>query len=87
MLIDAENQLKDAGLAIIVKEFEEVLKGEGVEKINSNNGVKFDENIHEAVEVGVGEGKKIEIVEEVLTGWKYKSGMVIRPAKVKVRKK
>jgi molecular chaperone GrpE len=72
--------LKDPGLAIALKDFEEVLKSEGVEEIRVEKGIVFNHNLHEAVEMVPGE--KGKIMELVLSGWKYIDGPVIRHAKV-----
>lgn len=74
--------LKDSGLAIALKDFEEVLKSEGIEEIKAEKGTVFNHNLHEAVEKVPGEEGKI--VEQVLSGWKYTGGPVIRHAKIKV---
>ena len=88
MLADAQKHLEDAGVGIIIGEFESVLKDKGIKKIETKKGDKFDENIHEAVEAVEDEDvKKGEVVEVVLTGWGYVNGPVIRPAKVKVVEK
>jgi len=84
MLYEAQEHVKDSGIEITLKEFEEVFKEEGVSKIDAGKGNLFDEKVHEAVEVVKGKGKKGVIVDEMLTGWQYENGMVIRPAKVKV---
>lgn len=60
-----------------------VLDKHGIEKIPSVAGDKFDSKVHEAIEII--DGGKNGTVAEVLTGgYKWKDGMVIRPAKVKV---
>ncbi len=74
--------LKDPGLAIALKDFEEVLKSEGIEEIKTNLGDIFNHNLHEATEVVPGE--KGKIMEIVLPGWKFTNGPVIRHTKVKV---
>jgi molecular chaperone GrpE len=84
MLNDAQKHLQDSGLAITINEFVNALKEEGVTQIEAKPATSFDTNFHEAVEVVEGENGKI--VEEVLTGWKFNNGPVIRPAKVKVGK-
>lgn len=84
MLYDAQKHLNDPGLAIIISEFASILKEEGVEKISAQTGVKFDATVHEAVEAV--DGDEGIITEEVLSGWKYTDGPVVRPAKVKVGK-
>ena len=60
-----------------------VLEEEEVVKIESGKNSDFDEEVHDAIEAIKG-GEKGKIVDEVLAGWKHKSGFVIRPAKVKV---
>lgn len=87
MLEEAQEVLNDSGLAIIIKEFSEVLLDEEIERIKVDKGNKFDENLHEAVEVVESKGENGEIVEEVLSGWRYEDGLVIRAAKVKVGKR
>lgn len=81
-LRNALAHLKDPGLAIALKDFEEVLESEGIEEIKAEKGTLFNHNLHEAIEVVPGIEGKIE--EVVLSGWKYKDGPVIRHAKVKV---
>lgn len=85
MLEDAQKHLKDSGIALTIEEFEKILEEEEVEKIKAEKGHKFDEELHEAVDVAKG-GKKGRIAEVVLTGWKFVDGPVIRPVKVKVYK-
>lgn len=88
MLEDAQKHLKDSGLAIAIKSFEDVLKEDDVERIPVGQGTPFNENIHEAIEVVRGGiVKDGEIIEELISGWKYRNGPVIRISKVKVGKK
>lgn len=87
MLNDAQKHLNDAGLAITIKEFEDILKNEGYEKINPEVGSEFDPNNNEVVDV-VETGKKDEDnkIESVsLVGW-IQGESIIRPAKVVVKK-
>lgn len=90
MIEGAQKHLKDSGLAITIEEFIKVLKEEGIEKILVNAGDKFDEELHEAVEV-IGQagqkGSEEKISEVILSGWRLTDGPVIRHAKVKVEKK
>lgn len=51
MLEEAQVHLGDAGIAITIEEFTKILKDEGIEKIEVKVGDKFDEDVHEAVEV------------------------------------
>lgn len=83
MLYEAQDHLGDTGIAITIAEFEKVLKEEGVQKIEVKKGNKFNEHLHEAVEVAA-KGKKGEVMDQLLVGWKYLNGPVIRHAKVKV---
>ena len=85
MIEEAQRHLKDSGIALTLEEFKKILEEEGIEKIKTGQGDKFDEEICEAVEV-VKNGKDGKIVEVVLTGWKFSDGPVIRPIKVKVSK-
>jgi len=81
----AQSHLKDQGLQIAVGEFRKVLEEEGLEEIRPARGEKFNHDIHEAIE-SVSGGKEGEIVEVVLSGWKFKDGPVVRVAKVKATK-
>jgi molecular chaperone GrpE len=83
VLRQAQGHLKDPGIAITVSQFEEALKEEGIEEIRVRNGEKFDPQFQEAVDTLSG-GKAGAVAEEVLSGWKFADGRVIRPAKVKV---
>lgn len=85
MIEEAQRHLKDSGIALTLEEFKKILKEEGIERIEIDQGDRFDEEICEAVEV-VKNGKDGKIVEVVLTGWKFGDGPVIRPVKVKVSK-
>ena len=88
MFEEAQKHLVDTGLAIAIGEFLKVLKEDGIEKVGVEIGDKFDENIHEAIEVISVTDEDIlkvgTIFEIVLSGWKYDDGTVIRHAKVKV---
>ena len=87
MLEEAQEQLKDAGVAIIIKEFSDLLAEQSISKIEARPGNCYNETLHEAVEVTKDKTKKNnEIAEEVQSGWKHEDGSVIRPAKVKVNK-
>jgi len=70
----AQAHLKDEGLGITIKGFEDSLKGD-----------EFNPEIHEAIDVG--EGPASGKIEEVLAGgWKFIDGPVIRHAQVRVSK-
>lgn len=84
-LESANNHLKDAGLAISITEFKNVLKDEGLTEIKPEIGTEFNENEMEAIEIIEGEVDNT-VSEVVLTGWKYLDNTIIRPVKVKVTK-
>ncbi len=83
----AQNHLKDPGLAITTGELENLLKDEGIEEIKPNKGDVFDHNLDEVTEVVENSQEENRIEEVVLSGWKFKEGIVIRHAKVKVCQK
>ena len=83
----AQNHLKDAGLAITIGELENLLKDEGIEEIKPNKGDNFDHNLQEVTEVVENCKEENKIEEVLLSGWKFKEGLVIRHAKVKVCQK
>jgi len=83
MLEEAQEHLKDKGLAIALNSFQNVLKTEGLQRINSDAGEMFDEDLHDAVDIVEKKGKNGEIVEEILPGYKM-DDVLIRPAKVRV---
>ena len=86
MFEQAQGHLQDSGLAIAIKEFEEVLESEGIIRIDTRAGDDFDEELHEAVEVVKNSKKpKGKIDEIVLDGWIIVDGPVIRYSKVKVK--
>ncbi len=86
MLEQAQKHVKDSGLAIAIKEFEEVFASEGVERIDTKVGDKFNEDLHEAVDIfDAKENLKGKVAEVLLTGWRFKNGPVIRYVRVKVK--
>lgn len=89
MTYQVQQNLKDPGLAMTIKEFEEVLESEGIERISTKAGDKFNEELHEAVEAQdvKMKSKKLKgvIAEVLLDGWRVKDGPVIRYTKVKVK--
>ena len=78
-----ERRLFFKGVKMTLTQFQEVLKGIGVEEIKAL-GEKFDPNLHAAVahedDENYGEN---EVVLEMLKGYKYKD-KVIRHSMVKV---
>jgi molecular chaperone GrpE len=89
MLIDAQIHLNDSGVAIVIKEYKDLLNEEGIETIEVDEGDRFNEEVCEAVEVVNTSDKKkrSKIAEVLLSGWKFIDGPIIRPVKVKVYKK
>jgi len=86
-LRQAQNHLKDTGLAITIGELENLLRDEGIIEIKPNKGDNFDHNLHEVTEVVENCQEENKIEEVVLCGWKFKEGPVIRYAKVKICQK
>jgi molecular chaperone GrpE len=87
VLKSAQGHLKDRGIEMTIKEFEEALTSEGIEEINVKIGDEFNPEtmeVTEVVEDGDGKGK---IVDVVSSGWRFKEGFVVRYARVKVSKK
>ena len=80
----------DAGIAIVIEEFRRVFEEERVEQIDVFEGDNFDEELHEAIQAinppAGGKKKKGTVKTVELSGWRFKDGPVIRPAKVKVYK-
>ena len=76
----------DQGLGIAVSEFARVFAEEGLEPIEPKVGDVYNHELHEVIETVAG-GKSNTIAETILKGWKYKTGKVIRFAKVKVWEK
>ncbi|MBI2595210.1 nucleotide exchange factor GrpE [Candidatus Daviesbacteria bacterium] len=76
------------GMELAVKQFQQVLKDEGLEEIeidpSTSLGTRFDPSLHEAVDMREGEYDKIlEVAEK---GYNL-NGKVLRPAKVVVGRK
>jgi molecular chaperone GrpE len=82
-LDSAQKHLNDQDLAIAIAEFRKVLNEEELEEIAPEKGSKFDPGYHEAIEKVDG-GKHGEVAETVLKGWRFRDGMLVRAAKVKV---
>ena len=86
VLKKAQEHVKDSGIAVTIKEFEEALKQEGIEEIKVEVGSMFDPQTQEVVEVV--KGSDDNMVAEVLqSGYKIVNGPVIRHIKVKVWQK
>ncbi len=77
------NNVED-GLKMVIKQFKDVLRQEGVEEIKAL-GLEFNPDTMEAIEI-VGGEENNKVMEVVAPGFTL-SGKIIRPAKVKVSKK
>ena len=80
-LENAQEHLKDQGLAITIIEFKKVLTEEGLTEIKPEVGSDFDENTMEAVEVVDGEEDN-KVASTGLVGYKFSDGTVVRHARV-----
>jgi molecular chaperone GrpE len=78
-LLLASTHVKDEGLDMVVKQFEELLRKEGIEPIEVTDK-NFDPNTMDAID---GEGEKVS--EELQKGYTL-HGKLIRPARVKLTK-
>lgn len=87
-LKQAQNHVKDSGIAIIIGQLENLAKEEGFEEIKLNVGDMFNEETCEVSEVveTLEEKDNNSISEVVQTGWKYSDGTTVRHARVKVFK-
>lgn len=87
-LKQAQNHLKDSGIAMIIGQLETLAREEGFEEIIVKVGDEFDHATSEVVEVLETMDEKVNntISEVVLSGWKYSDGTVVRHARVKVLK-
>lgn len=72
------------GITGIVKQFEDILSGLGVKKIETV-GQEFNPTYHEAVSVEGDEGDLEIVVEELQSGYQIEDE-IIRPAMVKVKR-
>lgn len=77
-LILAHQHTSDQTLQVVITQFLDIVKGEGVTKIETI-GKEFDPNLMEAISTTEGEENKV--VEEVRTGYKLHE-KVLRPAQV-----
>jgi molecular chaperone GrpE len=82
-LILAQKHIKNDGLKVSIDQFLDVLKTEGVAKIETDNK-DFDPNLMECIATETGEENKV--LEETRAGYTLHD-KVLRPAQVKVGKK
>lgn len=83
-LESAQKHLNDQGLAIVVKQFKDILTKEGVQEIHSE-GAQFDPKLHEAIEVVGGERDNI-VVRVIRKGYTLNDN-VLRIAQVVVERR
>ncbi len=75
------------GVAGLIKSLEKSLEGLNLKRIDSTPGVKFDPELHEAIQFDEdAKGQKEVVAEELQAGYTLK-GHVIRHAMVKVTRK
>lgn len=80
-LMLATSHIKNEGLELAIKQFTDLLRNEGVEKIEVE-GKTFDPITMECVDTVPREENKV--VSQVRAGFKFKDGGVLRPAQVQV---
>lgn len=83
ILQTAQEHLGDNGLEAAIDQFEQVLTEAGVARVETKVGDKFDENMHEAIDTEHG-GRQATVAKVVARGYKWKDGLLLRPAKVVV---
>ncbi len=84
-LILASNHVQNEGLILSAKQFLDILKNEGVEKIETE-GRDFDPQFMEAV--GTQESEENgKVTREIRPGFKYTDNTVLRPAQVMIGRK
>ena len=82
-LLLSSKHLEDEGLKLSVQKFFDILKTEGLEKIETQ-GKEFDPNLMEGIKTAAGDENKV--MEELRAGFKI-GDQVLRPAQVAVGKK
>ncbi len=71
------------GILSIKKQFEAILRDNGIEEVATEAGSKFDPRLHEAVEQGESDQEKGTILEVTQKGYAL-HGKLIRPARVRI---
>src|SRR3972149_1199025 len=79
----SSKHLEDEGLKLTVQKFFDILKTEGLEKIETQ-GKEFDPNLMEGIKTAAGDENKV--MAELRAGFKI-GDQVLRPAQVAVGKK
>jgi molecular chaperone GrpE len=84
--LEGESEKKtQKGLYLIRQQLEDILKGQGLERVTVSVGKEFDPNLHDAVASVESDKPSGTITEEVEKGYLL-NGKLIRPARVKVAK-
>lgn len=73
------------GLRQIEKQLEDILNAEGLEKISTTPGTKFDPQYHEAISYEENDLPAETIIDTLESGWKFEN-RVLKPSKVRVSK-
>lgn len=74
-----------SGFLQIKKQLEDILADEGLKKISTQKGTKFDPNLHEAISYEENDLPTDTIIDELESGWQFED-RVVKPAKVRVSK-
>lgn len=74
----------EKGVYMIKNQFEDILRKQGIVRVDASPGMAFDPTIHEAL-YGAEGGDSGHIAEEIEAGYLL-NGKLLRPAKVKVFK-
>ena len=86
ILRKAQAHLKDPGVEMTLRQFEEALTHEGIEEIKVRQGDSFDPEIHEAIETVANGKDRGKIIEVASSGWRFTGGPVIKHVQVRVSK-
>jgi len=89
-LIEARNTMRDPadveGLEILIRKFDDIIGGLGLEEIPAGIGTPFDPNLHNAVAVEESSGKAPDTIVQIWQKGYTLNNRVIRPTMVKVTK-
>ena len=86
ILKKAQAHLKDPGVEMTLRQFEEALTQEGITEIQVKQGDTFDPEIHEAIETVANGKDRGKIIEVASSGWRFTGGPVIKHVQVRVSK-
>lgn len=85
LLSSDKRKIDKKGVELIRNQLFDLLKKEGLEKINVELGDEFDPNIHEVIEKNKSKYEPDKVIEEIEKGYMFK-GKIIRSSKVKISK-